>query len=1199
MGSSRWKRFAFFDRSNLALPEAVVRDILHSGNSDPTADDIGLAIINGAGIPIASIPENPSEDGSGVGGMLQTLLLTSKETSPRRESNNENLNAFQFSTAGKTVSLPPNVRSGKGNVDGSLVLAFLSSRECQRVHCVDLTVRSNPVHKSQKSTETGASGDDDGDKLGNELDMDGWRGFFCPFVHMNSNNVSASAPSNSVNVPISTSLNIPKVTSVAVCSDHETDDIKVGRNIYVACITNDHESVGVSVHRNPHLYLNDLATLDKNQKTSELSSSSPSSSSGRVTPKVECFQPVENFDQSRYGKPTCVDIKTNIVAVGSDIGKVLIYHYKTSTGPPSGQGGSIGTNKLTLLMEIPNPHISKADTDEAAGGISNQNSGEVHQQDNLKFAVSAVKLINDVKETQTLKSTLGHVSGSKIFVTYNQIGIENSTLTNSSCGVCCYELGVLNPPSNNNGQMTPSARHDLDGRQLSTSNLCDIIQSRKGRERHCDKFMIARTDGLYTYSATDKLSVSPIDGSKVSLCSIPPSPVSRRHYRPQNDLNTQIIQNNDEEKESNKIESMIDHSSDSGGAYVLIATTDSKSGRDAIDIYDTNNKLVAFHLLLSPGHRALRSVGVTTAPKQIIGNNIRGGLSSAIVLTSGGSIVTCTEKITAEKVALLVQKNLYSAAISVAFADPSYPSSDISSLFRRHAEYLYRKGDFSAAMDQYIYTIGSLESSHVIFRYLDAPKIGLLAKYLEALKSRGMATSVHFELLKTCYLKLNDSQMADKISAFISKTMDSASCNALISNLLNTPMEALATICTFEAPQAAEALKTYGTVLAKALPKETAGIVISLCDGVYSPSSFAEVGQNRQPLSLLEESHETSTGEVTCDMYPVSDFSSAFLENPKILRVILAHCQKFKRNMDHAHKRMLLELTLEDWNAAKRSGDLDRENNRRESAKALLSDFHMLSDIGEYEALVIVEEQNFDEGIIMMYEKLQMTQLLLEKYAEDGSYKARRKMLAMCRSDPELLADVLGFFIQKATKEMPIGVDDESINSESSLGDLLDDIKEGLSLARSQNVLPPVRVARILAGETTGQFQEESRGAAHHSSEQNSVPLSVAIQYIGGVFDESTKVINKLKNDVEDYSRLCDSMEDEISELLSYQNNQTTTKHLGIDIDFLYSKVLDDTSDITSEKKSELIAESFWQQMNESSDRFDTIARFYAKDVLD
>ena len=96
--------------------------------------------------------------------------------------------------------------------------------------------------------------------------------------------------------------------------------------------------------------------------------------------------------------------------------------------------------------------------------------------------------------------------------------------------------------------------------------------------------------------------------------------------------------------------------------------------------------------------------------------------------------MTLTEKVTIEKVNLLVQKNLYSAAIFVAYADPSFESAEITSLYRRHAEHLYRKGDYGGAIDQYIHTIGSLEPSHVIFRYLDAPKIPLLVKVREKRK---------------------------------------------------------------------------------------------------------------------------------------------------------------------------------------------------------------------------------------------------------------------------------------------------------------------------------------------------------------------------------------------------------------------------------------------------------------------------------
>ena len=128
-----------------------------------------------------------------------------------------------------------------------------------------------------------------------------------------------------------------------------------------------------------------------------------------------------------------------------------------------------------------------------------------------------------------------------------------------------------------------------------------------------------------------------------------------------------------------------------------------------MDIYDTANKLCGFHVLLSPGHRALRTVGIVSSPTVGSGTLLRGGRSSAVVLTSGGSIVTLTEKVTPDKVDLLTQKNLYGAAISMAFSDPQfYRPEDITALYRRYAEHLYRKGDFGAAMDQYILTIGSL-----------------------------------------------------------------------------------------------------------------------------------------------------------------------------------------------------------------------------------------------------------------------------------------------------------------------------------------------------------------------------------------------------------------------------------------------------------------------------------------------------------
>jgi hypothetical protein len=75
-------------------------------------------------------------------------------------------------------------------------------------------------------------------------------------------------------------------------------------------------------------------------------------------------------------------------------------------------------------------------------------------------------------------------------------------------------------------------------------------------------------------------------------------------------------------------------------------------------------------------------------------------------------------------------------------------------------------------------------------------------------------------------------------------------------------------------------------------------------------------------------------------------------------------------------------------------------------------------DIGDYEALVIVQAAGFVEGEILLYERLNMVPMLLEQYARSGNERARRHMLAMCEHDPELFAEVLAHFVAMAGEKM-------------------------------------------------------------------------------------------------------------------------------------------------------------------------------------
>ena len=62
-------------------------------------------------------------------------------------------------------------------------------------------------------------------------------------------------------------------------------------------------------------------------------------------------------------------------------------------------------------------------------------------------------------------------------------------------------------------------------------------------------------------------------------------------------------------------------------------------------------------------------------------------------------------------------------------------------------------------------------------------------------------------------------------------------------------------------------------------------------------------------------------------------------------------------------------------------------------------------------------------------------------------------------------------------------------------------------MARAQGVLPPVQIARILAGEGVGQFSTNEYGQENGRS----VPLSVALDYVGSILDDERTKIERLK----------------------------------------------------------------------------------------
>ena len=181
--------------------------------------------------------------------------------------------------------------------------------------------------------------------------------------------------------------------------------------------------------------------------------------------------------------------------------------------------------------------------------------------------------------------------------------------------------------------------------------------------------------------------------------------------------------------------------------------------------------------------------------------------------------------------------------------------------------------------------------------------------------------------------------------------------------------------------------------------------------------------------------------------------------------------------------------------------------------------------------------------------------------------------------------------------------DDDSEDDEAA--EIMEDIQEALALARRQNVLPPVRIARILAGEGTGPFR------ADRSNDHNkpTVPLAVALDYVGTILEESRRETSRLKVEIEEYNELCNSMENDIDALLraSYVLppivDGENVNNRFFNIDELYTKVKTDEADGGLSTPSgmmmpEQAREAFWREMEQSEDSFDVISRFFAKGVI-
>lgn len=110
------------------------------------------------------------------------------------------------------------------------------------------------------------------------------------------------------------------------------------------------------------------------------------------------------------------------------------------------------------------------------------------------------------------------------------------------------------------------------------------------------------------------------------------------------------------------------------------------------------------------------------------------------------------------KLSVLFRKHLYSVAAGLAENAAGTDPGAGATVHKEWGDHLYDKGDREGAMRQYLLTIGTVQPSHVIRRYLEASQVYILAEYLQALHEApgDLAGEGHTTLMLNCFTRMKE-----------------------------------------------------------------------------------------------------------------------------------------------------------------------------------------------------------------------------------------------------------------------------------------------------------------------------------------------------------------------------------------------------------------------------------------------------------
>ncbi|XP_050409252.1 vacuolar protein sorting-associated protein 11 homolog [Patella vulgata] len=460
-----------------------------------------------------------------------------------------------------------------------------------------------------------------------------------------------------------------------------------------------------------------------------------------------------------------------------------------------------------------------------------------------------------------------------------------------------------------------------------------------------------------------------------------------------------------------------------------------------VTVYDIQNKFIAY-----------------SAPYQEV-IDVMCEWGSLYILAGDRKLYQLQEKDTQTKLDMLFKKNNYTLAISLAKSQ-QYDEDGLIDIFTQYGDHLYGKGDHDGAIDQYIKTIGKLEASYVIRKFLDAQRIHNLTKYLQALHKAQLATEEHTTLLLNCYTKLKDVSKLDEFimtkdreidfdvetaikvcrqAGYHKHALSLAEKHKKHEWYLKIQLEdikeyhkGLEYIGKLEFDECEDNLRKYGKILMTQVPEQTTSLLKILC------TDYKPVDRPLVDASNLEG------GRSQIMKAKAEDFIHIFVNNSTKLTEFLEHMITVQPNSSELVYDTLLELYLHDM---VHRTDQSARTMREKKTLELLKNPDSLYNIDQ--ALILCQMNNFKAGILYLYEKAHLYQQILRYHMEQNEYTL---VIQACEKfgaqDPNLWVQALSYFARK---------------EECCKAQLI----EVLSQIDRRNLLPPLLVIQTLAHNST------------------------------------------------------------------------------------------------------------------------------------